>query len=394
MKKIWFVLPAALPFPPSKGGAVETLLQLFVEENEVKKKYNITVFSIYDKKAEEWSKKLKYTSVIYINSAYSKNWKNRLNNHILKLIGKKLPYLDEYTYAIKRKMSKMSLPSHCIIEGGGYRNFKPLIKLLGRNKLSLHVHAVCSHKFNANKYFGSFIFVSKAAEERWCVGDKYKSSVLMNAVDESIFAKSKNSQQIDILKEQYKIKKDDFVVLYCGRLTEQKGVLELVKAVRSIYNDKIKLLVVGSSNFRGADITEYQKQLEEYIGDFVIFTGFIDNHDLPLYYQLANVVVSPSLRDEAASLVNIEAMISGKALITTEQGGNIEYVNPEGAILIKNPEDKERLVIELSKSIRYLFDNPEVIRKMEESNKIYACKFTKKSYYENYSLIIDNLIDG
>ena len=45
-----------LPVPPTKGGAVENLLYNLVKRNEIEKKINFTIFSIYDKKAEQEAK--------------------------------------------------------------------------------------------------------------------------------------------------------------------------------------------------------------------------------------------------------------------------------------------------------------------------------------------------
>ncbi|EGO7566591.1 hypothetical protein F6356_002633, partial [Enterococcus faecalis] len=45
MKKILFLTKGALPFPPVKGGAVETLLYNLVKENEQKRLFEFTIIS-------------------------------------------------------------------------------------------------------------------------------------------------------------------------------------------------------------------------------------------------------------------------------------------------------------------------------------------------------------
>ena len=54
------------PVPAVKGGAVEGLIDLLIEENESQKKMDITVISIYDKEAKEKSKSFIHTKFIYI----------------------------------------------------------------------------------------------------------------------------------------------------------------------------------------------------------------------------------------------------------------------------------------------------------------------------------------
>ena len=70
MKNICFITQCSLPIPTTKGGAVETLVEYIVDENEREKKYNITVISVEDEKAKEISKKHKNTA---------KQGKNSLN---------------------------------------------------------------------------------------------------------------------------------------------------------------------------------------------------------------------------------------------------------------------------------------------------------------------------
>ena len=53
MKKIIVVNNGTLPLPAVRGGAVETLIELLIKENEKRKKFLFEVYSIYDEKALE-----------------------------------------------------------------------------------------------------------------------------------------------------------------------------------------------------------------------------------------------------------------------------------------------------------------------------------------------------
>ena len=50
---ILIINSSILPYPPAQGGAVENLIDMFIKNNEVKKKYKITICTIYDEKAIE-----------------------------------------------------------------------------------------------------------------------------------------------------------------------------------------------------------------------------------------------------------------------------------------------------------------------------------------------------
>ena len=61
----------------------------------------------------------------------------------------------------------------------------------------------------------------------------------------------------------------------------------------------------------------------------VVFTKFMPPHKIPYVYQLADVVVIPSLWQEPFGRVNLEAMASCKAIVTSNRGGIPEVVKHE-----------------------------------------------------------------
>lgn len=390
MKNIYIILPPALPFPPSKGGAVETLLQIFVSENEKEKKYHLTIFSVEDEKARELSKLYSYADVVYIAYQESKP-KAKIDKCLKENLHININALNSYTVNILKKIKEMGRPDLCIVEGGNYRDYQIISRYIGLKKTAIHIHAVSTPKVNANKIYGSFIFVSECAKRYWCKSIPCNGFVLKNVVDEDVFCGNHDVQGIADKRKQLGIGPDDFLVMYCGRLIEEKGVIELVKAISKVKNPQVKLLVVGSSKFAGAEVTEYQRQLFEIAGNNVIFAGFINNQELPLYYLLSDVIATPSICNEAAPLVNIEAMLSGRALITTSQGGIPEYVNPEGAVVIDYDGNKEHLVGMLASAIENLAENPQPVQMMGESNREYSMRFSKKNYFKDYASIIDSI---
>ena len=57
MKKIALVLPEVYPVPAVKGGAIEELVTILLEQNEIEKKAEFLVFSMANIEAEEKAKK-------------------------------------------------------------------------------------------------------------------------------------------------------------------------------------------------------------------------------------------------------------------------------------------------------------------------------------------------
>jgi len=67
-EKIAVVTTGYFPVPATRGGAVEALVENLIDENEEEKKLMFHIFSSYDKKAVEFSKKYKNTTFSFIKT--------------------------------------------------------------------------------------------------------------------------------------------------------------------------------------------------------------------------------------------------------------------------------------------------------------------------------------
>lgn len=66
MMNIAIITSGYLPVPASKGGAVENIVESWLIENEKYQEVKFTIFSIYDEKASELSKKYKHSDFEFI----------------------------------------------------------------------------------------------------------------------------------------------------------------------------------------------------------------------------------------------------------------------------------------------------------------------------------------
>ncbi len=106
--------------------------------------------------------------------------------------------------------------------------------------------------------------------------------------------------------------------LYVGRLSEEKGILELVEAARGL-----PLVVVGDGPLRA--------QLPQAL-------GFVPPAEVGGYLQRAAVVVCPSRR-EGYGVVAREAMAYGRPVIATSVGGLPDAVIDDETGLVVPPRD-------------------------------------------------------
>ncbi len=118
--------------------------------------------------------------------------------------------------------------------------------------------------------------------------------------------------------------KDNKIILFVGRLSDQKGVQHLIGALPTILDKepKAKLLIIGEG--------PYKQQLESVVfssnvGHAVHFLGGLPQEDIAYYCNIADAFVLPALSTasgtEALGLSLLEAMASGCAVIGTNIGG-------------------------------------------------------------------------
>ena len=165
-----------------------------------------------------------------------------------------------------------------------------------------------------------------------------------------------------------------------------------MQSVLSINDNHVKLLCIGSANFGKFAFSRYErkiKKLSEKNKDRIIFTGYIDNGEIYKFASLADVQCVPSLCEEAAGLVVIEAMAEGLPLIVTRSGGAMEYVDKDTASII----EKDNIVENLKRAILYMKENPQVRNRMSENARIQSKKYDEIIYYKNFMGMIFNVID-
>ena len=118
------------------------------------------------------------------------------------------------------------------------------------------------------------------------------------------------------LRAKLCIPEDSFVILFCGRLIREKGVLELVDAYKSIDEPKKTLIFVGDG--------EFSEDLKAHVSnnqvEFVRYHGFQKRDEVAQFYALSDVLVLPSRRETWGMVVN-EALCFGLPVIVSDQVG-------------------------------------------------------------------------
>jgi glycosyltransferase involved in cell wall biosynthesis len=206
-----------------------------------------------------------------------------------------------------------------------------------------------------------------------------KVFIAPNAIDNELFIKLSGKYQLrkEELKSQLELK-GKFVILYVGRLAEEKGVRSLLEAYGKLKSEisGIALVIVGYGELRDA----LQKLCQtKKIGD-VIFTGaVVDYKQVIRYYSMANVFVLPTLEDVWGFVIN-EAMTCGLPIISTKAcQAAVEMVQPNRNGLIINPVGEE-----LYEALRLLVSSDELWSMGQKSLEIVKTNFDPNVMKEGF----------
>ncbi|MEH7353398.1 glycosyltransferase family 4 protein, partial [Neobacillus drentensis] len=161
------------------------------------------------------------------------------------------------------------------------------------------------------------------------------------------------------------------VILFAGRLSVNKGVDRLIRALPQLsrkFKD-LALVVVGSKWFSQNEITDYVayiRALAKRQPIPVVATGFVSPDEIQNWFGAADLFVCTSLWQEPLARVHYEAMAAGLPIVTTARGGNAEVISQrENGLVVDNPEDPSCF----AEKITEILSNKSLMKRMGERGR-------------------------
>jgi glycosyltransferase involved in cell wall biosynthesis len=153
--------------------------------------------------------------------------------------------------------------------------------------------------------------------------------------------------ELRLMRRNYKFDENATLILFVGQLTYGKGIVVLVRAIQRLSKKypSVSFAILGKG-----PLTNYIEKMQAIIGDQLRYFGFLPYNKVLQFYQMADIVISPSIWPEPLSRVIIEAMALGRPIIATNVGGTPEIITQEkNGILIEpgNPIEIENALIRL-----------------------------------------------
>ena len=220
--------------------------------------------------------------------------------------------------------------------------------------------------------------------------EKYKVKrdvhIIPSGIDVTRFYKENvDLLSIKSLKKELNIKKDDFVILFVGRIAKEKSIDFLIKNLKAILKKvpKARMIIVGD----GPDMNELALLVRENkLDKHVTFTGKVPWREIPKYYQLANVFVTAS-KTETQGLTVIEAMAAEKPVVAIkDESFELVMKDKQDGLFFETKEEYQRLIIEL-------YNNPSYAKMIAKQARITANAYNPEVYAKRVLEVYESVIN-
>lgn len=231
------------------------------------------------------------------------------------------------------------------------------------------------------KYYRNKKIYSKKIDYIITPSEFYRKKLIEDGIPENKIEAIHNG--IDI--KEYEINTtDEGYALYIGRLSKEKGIINLILAFQKLKEGKLYIAGDGPEK---DNILSFIK--ENQLQDKIKLLGFLDKDNVKKVLSKCKFVVVPSIWYENCPYSVLETLTIGKPVIGANIGGIPELVqdNFNGFTYEYNSID------ELSEKMKKLFDDEKLLYKMSKNAKEQAIAlYNKERYYEKIISIYEKVI--
>lgn len=166
---------------------------------------------------------------------------------------------------------------------------------------------------------------------RWAkrMGHPHEPVLIPNAVNTAHFTQSVSDADIENVRAEFDVSKDDTLIITTSRLVLKNGIDSVIEAM-PLLPESVKFIVFGD----GPERETYQQLAERLeVSDRVQFRGLIGHDVMPTYLKACDIFTRPS-RSEGMGNSFIEAMAAELPVIATQEGGIADFLFDE----TRNPD--------------------------------------------------------
>jgi glycosyltransferase involved in cell wall biosynthesis len=216
---------------------------------------------------------------------------------------------------------------------------------------------------NIYKGFSRFLYIgelNKAHYVKHGVPEKKLTAVKYTTINR--FADYTNKEKLEIRQKQkddYQLDGHKYVIGFSGKLIPKKNPDLLLECVRFLPEDikrKINFLFIGSGSLENSLKAKAVELNKEY-GIKTIFTGFVNQSQMPNNYLAVDVIVLPSRKQgETWGLVANEGLQAGVSVIVSDSVGSHKDFGKLELFKVCKTENAEDLAYKIVELLDYKLD--------------------------------------
>ena len=144
--------------------------------------------------------------------------------------------------------------------------------------------------------------------------------------DRFIEAATLDAVQKSAVRRRYNVPTDSVALLYAAKFIPRKRPLDLLKAIQQVRSQTPFTLIMAGSGELDSELRAYCRSHDM---NNVVFTGFVNQTELPNLYAISDVFVLPSEHEPWGLAVN-EAMCAGLAIVVSQEVGCVADLVSDG----------------------------------------------------------------
>ena len=243
--------------------------------------------------------------------------------------------------------------------------------------------------FYCDRTISELVVPTKKAYELF--KQKYKVDrnvyIVPTGIEVEKFYKEKHKKlNITQQRKELGFSKDDFIILFVGRVASEKNIELLLSSMKSLtsISKQIKLLIVGD----GPDFDKYKTFIHKNgLDEYVVLAGKVPWNSISTYYLISNCFATAS-HTETQGLTVIEAMAASLPVVCIDDESFTDTViDGLNGLIFNNKKDYKKCIIRL-------FKDKELHQKLSSQARISAETHSSKYFSEQildvYKIAINN----
>jgi len=373
MKRIALIAPSTLPVPAVLSGGIEQGMTNVIDHNEKMPSVLFTVISHYHPLSKKLEKNYKYTTFINVKFSFVE----RLINYFIRRYLAKLFQFDYYDISTTKILKILKRHDFDLVHiKGNDFHIRPIAKVVDKEKLIYGQATLLLKKvddFSLVKYisvgseFGKKMILNHSEKV-----DEKSIIIRKGGIDTYYFSPDGKEKKSELIRKKYHIASKTPIICYLGRISPDKGIHELLKALIQISSDyDFKFIMIGSvgltfgaapkKNALNDTFVEKVMGLVEQMGDKCIMTGFVGKDELINYLASADIGVVPSIGPDLGPLTYLQFQAMGIPTIVTDSGAIPENFDPSYSIMAKRDPN---LSVNLQNALQKLLTDNNLRKKM------------------------------